>query len=428
MRYKNATLLASIVTSAVALVATPAMAAAGSGAGQGADRSPGGGTLPPEVQVALQRDLGLSADQAKRHGALQEQAITLDRKLRASLGDAFAGSFYEATTGKLVVMVSDPTKLDEARAAGADARQARHSRAKLETIKEELDRASGKAPGSSPADRKPTGARQASVAAMTTWYIDDTSNSLVVTAAKGKAADARRALAKYGDAVTIEESDLDPTPTAFMDGGDLINSSSCSAGFNLRNAATGKGYLLTAGHCVSAGSTLRGQGGVNFGLVLDSWFPSFDDAIARNDNTSSWVQGKWVDTNPSNGGVIITNSYTDAPTGTSMCKSGITTKWTCGKITAKNETVTYTGGQTVYGLTRHNACVEPGDSGGANVSIINGTYAAEGVTSGASMFEIDGKKRCRSALWPGWFENISWYFPIADSLAFYGPKYGVAPW
>ena len=77
-----------------------------------------------------------------------------------------------------------------------------------------------------------------------------------------------------------------------------------------------------------------------------------------------------------------------------MCKSGITTKWTCGIITAKNETVTYTGGKTVYGLTRHTACVEPGDSGGANVSVFYG-YHAEGVTSGASMFvDAAGKKRC----------------------------------
>ena len=39
-------------------------------------------------------------------------------------------------------------------------------------------------------------------------------------------------------------------------------------------------------------------------------------------------------------------------------------RWTCGRITAVNETVS-TAVATVYGLTRHNACVEPGDSGGA---------------------------------------------------------------
>lgn len=64
-----------------------------------------------------------------------------------------------------------------------------------------------------------------------------------------------------------------------------------------------------------------------------------------------------------------------------MCKSGRTTGYTCGTITADNQTVTYTGGYVPYGLTRHNACVEPGDSGGSNIS--SGAYAL-GVTSGPS--------------------------------------------
>jgi len=38
----------------------------------------------------------------------------------------------------------------------------------------------------------------------------------------------------------------------------------------------------------------------------------------------------------------------------------------------------------------------------------------------------DGSRyRCRAAFGYG---NISWYFPIADSLAYYGAKYGVTVW
>ena len=163
--------------------------------------------------------------------------------------------------------------------------------------------------------------------------------------------------------------------------------------------------------------------------MLESWFPSFDDAIVRNQNTAFWIQGPWVDTNPSNGGIITTSGSTDGPVGTVVCKSGITTKWTCGQITAKNQTVTYTGGNTVSGLTRHNACVEPGDSGGANVSVSGATRRAEGVTSGASLIDWGGAKRCIGAIF-GWlgFQSTSWYFPIADSLAYYGPGYGVTTW
>jgi len=158
--------------------------------------------------------------------------------------------------------------------------------------------------------------------------------------------------------------------------------------------------------------------------VLESWFPSYDDSITRYNNNGLWTQGPWVDTNPSNGGIITTTGSTDAPVGTIVCKSGITTKFTCGYIRGKNETVHYDSGQTVYGLTRHSACVEPGDSGGANVSLIGGRYRAEGVTSGASLIN----NQCRSKFFFGIFENVSWYFPIADSLAYYGPKYGVTTW
>ena len=247
-----------------------------------------------------------------------------------------------------------------------------------------------------------------------------------VTATKRQAAAAKELLAKYGDAVSLEISEAQAEPAAnWMDGGDAINNNSCSAGFNLRNPSTGGKFLLTAGHCVSTGSTLKGQGGVNFGPVLESWFPSFDDALARNTNTGYWIQGPWVDTNPSNGGIITVGGFTDLPPGFPVCKSGITTKWTCGIITGKNQTVTYTGGKTVHGLTRHSACVEPGDSGGSNVSTLFG-YRAEGVTSGASMVtDSSGKKRCRAGYG---LPSISWYFPIADSLAYYGPKYGVTMW
>ena len=87
--------------------------------------------------------------------------------------------------------------------------------------------------------------------------------------------------------------------------------------------------------------------------------------------------------------------------------------------------MTYTGGKTVNGLTRHNACVEPGDSGGANVSMLGG-FHAEGVTSGASMItDSAGKKRCRAKFGlrtsPGTSRSPT-------RLAYYGPKYGVTIW
>jgi streptogrisin C len=413
MRYKKTAACSILIT---------ALAWGGVSAGAADQRDDGS----DEVLAAVERDLGLTREEAEKHGVLQERAISLDARLQRALGDAYAGAFYEIETGQLVVNVSDEAALEMANAAGADARLVRHSLGELSEIKQKLDAAAG-APADGTERRQAAAPRDIGLSA---WTIDPVTNSVLVTVTAEQTDAAREMLAEFGDAVTIEETPSAPQTTAdFMDGGDAINGGSCSAGFNVRNPSTGARFLLTAGHCVSTGSTLTGQGGTSFGTVNESWFATYDDAIARNQNTPFWIQGPWVDTTPSNGGVVTTSGSTDGLVGTVVCKSGITTKWTCGRITAKNETVNYTGGNTVFGLTRHSACAEPGDSGGANVSVFGSTRRAEGVSSGASLIDWGGKKRCIGAIW-GWLgiQSTSWYFPIADSLAYYGPKYGVTTW
>ncbi len=377
-----------------------------------------------DIMAAMQRDLGLSPAEARTQRSLQAKAIKLDEQLRASLGAAYVGSAYDAKSGKLVVSLSDARRVDDVRATGAVARVVKHTKADLEAATSDLG-AAGKAKGAGEQDRRRGGARQANVDGVTSWYVDTMTNTVHVTVKRGKGKAARTALAKHGDAVTVEESDLAPQPTAnYMDGGDSINGN-CSAGINLWSSSLARGFLLTAGHCVAPSSSVYGQGGYYFGPTLESWYTSgWDDALIRNDNAGWWYQGPWVDTNPANGGVITTRSYTDAPVGTTVCKSGMTTKWTCGTITAKNVTITYTSGVTVYGLTRHNACVEKGDSGGANVSW-TGSYAAEGVTSGASLRSDGFRDRCLSVFGQA---NVSYYHPIADSIGYYGPRYGVGTW
>jgi hypothetical protein len=102
-----------------------------------------------------------------------------------------------------------------------------------------------------------------------------------------------------------------------------------------------------------------------------------------NQSGGQFVQGPWVDTNPSNGPFLTVSSSTDPPVGTTVCKSGITTKWTCGKVTVKHETVTYDTG-AIFGLTRHSACQEPGDAGGPVVAVTGTSYVAAGTSSCAA--------------------------------------------
>jgi streptogrisin C len=207
--------------------------------------------------------------------------MEVDSRIEGIVGQAFGGSWFDAKLGKLVVGVTQAQSVAAVRAAGAEARVVEHSlaeldaiQAELDAIQAELDALAGKAAGSDKAQRAVGGKRQSAVAGLTTWYVDPTTNSVVTAASTQARAAALSRLDKDGDAVRVEVSSIAPTTTAnFMDVGAAINGGSCSAGFNLRNSATGQGYLLTAGHCVTAGTTTTGQGGLAFGAVLESWFP-----------------------------------------------------------------------------------------------------------------------------------------------------------
>ncbi len=69
-----------------------------------------------------------------------------------------------------------------------------------------------------------------------------------------------------------------------------------------------------------------------------------------------------------------------------VCRSGQTTGWHCGVVTASKQTVNYEGVGLVRGLTRTTACAEGGDSGGPFVSAppVDRHVQAQGVLSGGS--------------------------------------------
>jgi streptogrisin C len=85
--------------------------------------------------------------------------------------------------------------------------------------------------------------------------------------------------------------------------------------------------------------------------------------------------------NYSTGSYVGVKGSSEAAIGAALCRSGRTTGWKCGSITAKNVTVNYSVGP-VYGLTQTNVCTGRGDSGG---SWITGTGQAQGLTSGGNL-------------------------------------------
>ncbi|GGM69214.1 ricin-type beta-trefoil lectin domain protein [Dactylosporangium sucinum] len=275
----------------------------------------------------------------------------------AVLGTAFAGA-WQAPDGRLVVATTDGPKAAGLRAGGVEVRTVKHSKQDLERSRKALDASAAKAAKS-----------------IHSWYVDVTTNAVVVTAepsATGSVAAFVAASGADATAVRVTASAGAPRPLYDIRGGDqyVINSSVlCSVGFSV------VGGFVTAGHCGGTGASTAGYNNVAQGTFRGSSFPGNDYAWVQ--TNGSWTPQPWVN-NYAGGNVAVAGSQ-EAGVGAGVCRSGRTTGWRCGTIQAKNVTVNYAQG-AVYGLTQTNACAEGGDSGGAWLS----GNQAQGVTSGGS--------------------------------------------
>ncbi|WP_254904018.1 S1 family peptidase [Streptomonospora nanhaiensis] len=340
---------------------------------------------------ALQRDLGLSAEQADTLMAEQRRAAALEDELRERLGDSFGGGRFDVDTARLTVAVTDSGAAQEVREAGAVPRVVGGGGG------------GGPPPGGPPpppgggrggAGAGGGGARappppHAAVAdlnregadlseGITGWYPSTAADRVVITVLSGAAGaeDAARAFAADAgvdaDLVRVEETAAAPELYADVIGGDaytIDGSGRCSIGF-----ATETGFV-TAGHCGSTGTSVSSQDGTGTGTVTGSVFPGADMAVVETD--ANWTPVGQV--NDYAGGTVAVAGSEEAPEGAAVCRSGSTTGWHCGTIGAKNQSVTYPEGR-VEGLTETDVCAEPGDSGG---SWLSGDQA-QGVTSGGS--------------------------------------------
>ncbi|WP_410657119.1 alpha-lytic protease prodomain-containing protein [Amycolatopsis sp. lyj-112] len=305
-----------------------------------------------DMLAAMSRDLKISPEQAKVRLASEQRAAVADTTLKKQLGTSYAGSWLDGTGTTLTVAITDAAHADLVRASGATPKTVARSAGQLDAAKLQLDAKSAQAPETVPG-----------------WYTDVTTNSIVVLANAGGEAAAKSWVVKsgvQGDLVRVETSTENPVPLIDIIGGNAytFGSGRCSIGFAV------DGGFVTAGHCGTAGTRTSNPSGV----VVGSSFPGNDYAWVRADagNTPRALVNRYPGTVPVAGS-------TEAPVNSSVCRSGSTTGWRCGTILQKNTSVTYPEG-TITGLTRTNACAEPGDSGG---SWITGDQA-QGVTSGGS--------------------------------------------
>ncbi|WPO70713.1 S1 family peptidase [Streptomyces sp. KN37] len=330
---------------------------------------------------AMRRDLGLTPAAARERLADERRAVKAERAARKAAGDAFGGAWFDAGRGRLTVAVTERRAVSDVRDTGADVRLVEHSDAALDAAKNRVDKF-----------KAPSG--------VASWRVDPRANRVVVDVVAGHRGDndvsafLRRARATAPIRVdTVPEAPR--TYAAGTVGGDPYYTGNvrCSIGFSVH------GGFVTAGHCGKAGAAVRGWDGSAIGAFQGSSFP---------DNDYAWVSvgnGWWTVPVVLGWGTVpdqLVRGSAEAPVGASICRSGSTTKWHCGRLLAKNETVNYSDGTVVHQLTKTSVCAQGGDSGG---SFISGDQA-QGVTSG-------GWGNCTSG-------GETWFQPVNEILQRYG--------
>jgi hypothetical protein len=196
---------------------------------------------------------------------------------------------------------------------------------------------------------------------------------------------------------------------------DLVPGTWCSLGFP-GTLSNGNNVLLSAGHCVEGNPDVLNAGGTHIGKGIASRFrtgsPSVDMGLM--DIDAEDVGRGYIDNR--NGQTTRVTGSSKAPVGSTICKAGNTTGWTCGNIQQYNLTVNYGGADgsitRTTGLARSTVCTEGGDSGGAYIS---GTIA-QGMTSGGPSDGHDcGFNQGSNAT-----GSYSFYQPVVDAASYYG--------
>lgn len=324
----------------------------------------------PGLKFAMQRDLGIFPGQLAQYLQTEKLARTQAAAIEREFGAQFAGSWIERKAdGSFQVVAATSGARKSTTLGGVEVRNVRYSLKQLQSSMDQLDaNANARVKGVS----KPLSGVQS-------WYVDPRNNAVVVKVDEGATEAGVDFVALSGAdsaQVRIEQSPGTLQTTANIIGGieySINNTSLCSVGFSVTRGAT-KGFV-TAGHCGAVNAVAR-IGGAQVGTFAARVFPGNDRA---------WVSLTSAQTllpRVANGSSFVTvRGSTEAAVGAAVCRSGRTTGYQCGTITAKNVTANYAEG-AVRGLTNANACMGRGDSGG---SWITSAGQAQGVMSGGNV-------------------------------------------
>nr|WBO77057.1 S1 family peptidase [Streptomyces sp. SBE_14.2] len=289
-------------------------------------------------------------------------SVTAAGKLASTLvqdlGNAAAGTYYDAQSKSLVVNVLDESAAEAVEEAGAKARVVANSLAELKSARTTL--------------------KQDATIPGTSWVTDPTTNRIVVTADR-TVSDAEwkklgEVVEELGGKAELQRTKGEYKP--FVAGGDAITGGSgrCSLGFNVVKG--GEPFFLTAGHCTESITNWQDANGNELGTNEVSSFPGDDYGLVK--YTADVEHPSEV--NLYNGSTQAISGAVEATVGMEVTRSGSTTQVHSGTVTGLDATVNYGNGDIVNGLIQTDVCAEPGDSGG---SLFAGDKAV-GLTSGGS--------------------------------------------
>jgi hypothetical protein len=218
--------------------------------------------------------------------------------------------------------------------------------------------------------------------------------TLVVNVESPADAELARALGARAEIGEPENPEFDLGETAFTDeiwSGEAIGypgtggqTYRCSLGFNGYSSNSGEPEFVTAGHCFDGGSdpyyylpqtapnVFQGAADrigtalpttVHFGNGNDTGLVALDDPDWDGPGyVQTWNGGAGAPTS----GMSVMGSI-PAIIGASLCKSGSTTGWTCGFIHATDFLVEVGPDEVAVNSIVTDACMQPGDSGGAGL-------------------------------------------------------------
>lgn len=289
------------------------------------------------------------------------QPAELGARLVARLGASRTAGSWIGSDGLPVVAVTDADAAVEVGRAGARAKVVHHSMSRLRSATDAL-RTAPRVPG-------------------TAWVVDYASNKVVVRADRTVSAGDWSRMSGLADQIGafVDMRRTEGSFTTRVSGGSPVfaGGGRCSAGFNVTDGR--RNFILTAGHCGSVGTTWfqDAQGVERVGTTAASSFPGSDFSLVAYENGDA-SSGRSV-VGIGGGREVRITAAADPFVGQQVFRSGSTTGFHGGRVTALNATVNFPEG-TVTGLIETTVCAEPGDSGGP----LFARGVALGVTSGGN--------------------------------------------